>query len=297
MTAPRNPDWLIRSFLEEGQTDLPDPVYDQVRSEIEHTRQRVVIGTWTAPDLHLFGQLAMAAAAVVVVAAVAVAGINLLPSSGVGAGPSASAPASPSVAPPASPSPTPEVDPYSADYNFGRHSRTVDGVSLSFAIEDRGWEPFGNISINKSFVLSQGAEAIIYWTAFPDGASADPCAPLLSQPVGASAAELAAAVAAAPGTDLLTGPTEVTVGGHQATHVVLSVREDLGCKPGFFFTWLEPDVGAMWNWPETEVGNTIWVWIVDADGARFFIVGETHTNVGPAAGQQIEKIVDSIQFE
>ena len=32
MTAPRDPDRLIRAFLDEGPTELPDRAYDAVRS-------------------------------------------------------------------------------------------------------------------------------------------------------------------------------------------------------------------------------------------------------------------------
>jgi hypothetical protein len=94
-------------------------------------------------------------------------------------------------------------------------------------------------SVNNPVWGSQSAEAIIYWTSFPDSEYADPCANLLSPPVPQSAADLAAAVAAAPGTELVTGPSDVTVSGHPAKHVVLTVREDLGCDPGFLYTWQE----------------------------------------------------------
>lgn len=56
-------------------------------------------------------------------------------------------------------------DPLSA----GRNSRVVEGVEFSFTVPDAGWEAFGTTSINKSIVGPQGAEAIIYWTSFPDG--------------------------------------------------------------------------------------------------------------------------------
>ena len=51
MTTPRNPnprdaDRLINAFLGEGQTDLPEQVYDEVRLEIEHTEQRTSFGPW-----------------------------------------------------------------------------------------------------------------------------------------------------------------------------------------------------------------------------------------------------------
>ena len=97
MTRAPDSERLIRAYLDEGLNELPDRVYEVVRSDIDRTRQRVVIGPWRTPDMNTFAKLAMAAAAVVVVAIV---GYNLLPSSG-GVG---VAPASPSPSVSASPS-------------------------------------------------------------------------------------------------------------------------------------------------------------------------------------------------
>ncbi len=61
----------------------------------------------------------------------------------------------------------------------------------------------------------------------------------------------------------------------------------------------------------TDVGDTIRVWIVEVHGTRLFIAGEVHADTGQdasdenvwtaaekaALGQEIEQIVDSIQFE
>ena len=152
----------------------------------------------------------------------------------------------------------------------------------------------GSLYISKSTVGPQSAEAVVFWTSFPDGDYADPCANLLSPPVGSSAADLAAAVATAPGTELVTGPSDVTVGGHPAKHVVLTVREDVGCDPGFFYTWHSECLGPCWM--ETNVGNTIRVWIVDVDGTRLFIEAET-TGQGSDLEQELQQIVESIRFE
>ena len=104
MTASRDTERLIRAFLDEGVTELPERVYDAVRSDIDRTHQRVVIGPWRTPDMNSFAKLAMAAAAVVVVAIV---GYNLLPGGDRSGGtpavsPSPSITASPSPSPPAS---------------------------------------------------------------------------------------------------------------------------------------------------------------------------------------------------
>jgi len=186
-----------------------------------------------------------------------------------------------------SPSPTP----------VGTHELTVGGVPFSF--EPRGgWERFGGISINKSDPFAadgQDAEAIIFWTTFPQGDIADPCDHLLRSVRGPSAAELAAAVAAAPGTELVSGPSYVSVGGQPATHVVLTVQKDLGCDPGYFFTWNAVFGGAFWL--RTGVGDTIRVWIVEVDGKRLVIGAETVRQASPGLEQEIQQIIGSIRFD
>ena len=68
----------------------------------------------------------------------------------------------------------------------GKHALTVDGVPLSFSVptlvQDRGWARYGSLSISKDTIGSQAAEAMIYWTGFPDGGYTDPCADLLDLP-------------------------------------------------------------------------------------------------------------------
>jgi Tol biopolymer transport system component len=101
-------------------------------------------------------------------------------------------------------------------------------------------------------------------------------------------------VAKAPGTELVAGPSDVTVGGLPAKHVVLTVREKNGCDPGFFFSWEDQDVGALW--PHTVVGVTIDVWIVDVDGTRLFIEAETTRQADRDLQREIRQIVGSIRF-
>jgi hypothetical protein len=183
----------------------------------------------------------------------------------------------------------------------------VDGVPFSFSAPAPGWSagPIerppdatgfrnGSLYISKDTEGGQSAEAVIFWTSFPDGGQAVPCPNLPSPRVGASAADLAAAVAAAPGTELLSGPSDVTVGGQPAKHVVLTVREDLGCDPGYFYTW--EDEACCPFWAGTDAGNKISVWIVDVAGTLLFIEAETTGQAGPGLEQEIQQIVESIRF-
>ena len=177
---------------------------------------------------------------------------------------------------------------------IGTHSLTVACVEVTFDVGTSGWEVFKGSYITKSTEGPQGAEAIIFWTAFPNGGWASPCANLPSPSVGGSAADLATAVAGAPSTELVTKLSDVAIGGNTAAYVVLTVRQDLGCDPGFFYTWDSGFGGAFWM--ETRPGDTIKVWIVDMDGTLLFIEGVTKPDAGSAVEQEIEQIVESIRF-
>jgi hypothetical protein len=217
---------------------------------------------------------------------------------------------SPSAAARLASSPTAASVGVASDYPGVRKTVTEKGVRFSFKVPTkRRWEPSwwerhytdrsktspkGPISLNKSLVGPQGAEAIIYWTSFPDGDYADPCAHLLGRSIVGSAADLATAVAAAPGAKLVEGPSDVTLGGRPAKRVVLKVRKNVGCDPGFFYTWRTGWGGAFWR--TTDVGDTIRVWIVPVDGTRLFIAAATSWQIHAALEKEIQQIIESIRF-
>lgn len=194
----------------------------------------------------------------------------------------------------------------------GKLTRTVDGVRSSLYVPKTGWmngplEKIGekatapvfrahSLSISKSTLGGQAAEAVIFWAGFRGGGEATPCAKLL--PVGAdrSRVALAAAVASAPGTKLAGPPRQVSVGGRPATRLVLRVQKDLGCEPGYFFIWPHDPAAAWWGdfWPGTGVGDSIRVWIVDVGGKRLFF--EAETKPGHSIEQEIGDIIRSIRF-
>jgi hypothetical protein len=178
-----------------------------------------------------------------------------------------------------------------------RISGTVEGVRFSFSVPWKAWESH-RLFISRSTSGSQAAEGMIVWAGFRDGGEVTPCGKLLSAANRGSTADLAAAVARAPGTQLVSGPTRVTIGGRPATHVELTVRKDLGCDPGFFFTWRPRGPrgecgGACWL--ESSVGDTIKVWIVDVGEKRLFIEAQTR-DPNSFLSYQIGKIVKSIRF-
>ena len=243
--------------------------------------------------MNAFAKLAMAAAAVVVVAIV---GVNLLPSTdGVGGGPVVSPSPSPSVSlsPTAAPSPSPSDLEFFPDGSIeaGRHSMIRSGKSLSVDMPS-GWTSHLGVRI----YTQSGQAAFIFWTDPPANVYADPCTKEpLDPPAGDTPAELATAVSSIPGTDLVGGPSDVTIGGHPAKLVTIRVREDIECEPGEFYLWYaqEPADG---RWPDA-LGDTINVWIIDVDGTIVWIDGSWSVNTTPALHGEMLQIIDSIQFE
>jgi hypothetical protein len=191
-------------------------------------------------------------------------------------------------------SPTPESAPVEVA-TIRSHAQSAGPVTISFSAPRLGWERHDRFSMNRSVMGPQSAEAVIFWTGFPDGGLAHPCARVLDPSVAATAADLAAAVARAPGTDLVAGPSDVTVGGHAAKRVVLSVREDVGCGPGFFYAWDETNGGAFWG--RHTVADTIRIWIVDVAGTPVFIEAETTDQATPELEREIRQIVGTTRFQ
>jgi hypothetical protein len=191
-------------------------------------------------------------------------------------------------------------------------ARIVDGVRFSLNVPRTAWEngPHERVGRTKSRPLfrthsllisrstrgGQAAEAVIFWAGYNGRDGTTPCAEVLTSAADRPRADLAAALASAPGTKLAGGPWHATVGGRPATRVVLRVQEDRGCGPGFFFTWPHDPQRFNWGafWPGVEAGDSIRLWIVDVGGKRLFF--EAVTKPGHGVEQEIGDIIRSIRF-
>jgi len=290
---------IVRSWLRTDERESADRVLDDVLALLDTTPQRRP--SWPArrvTDMNAIAKLAIAAAAVVVVAVV---GINLLPArgevgGGVAATPSPSATATPSPTPRATPSQSPAaVFPPSGPLAIGRHAMALEGVPFTFEIAAADWTSDGTFDIHKDVGQTPDGAGFIFWNDAPVGVFADPCKGSKAPPVSPSAADLAVAVAAVPGIDIVSGPADVIVGGHPAMHVVIRVPEDVGCAAEDFYLWYAPPTDLARY--ATTLGSTIMVWIVDVDGTIVWIDGETYKGAGPKPGQEIQRIIDSIRFD
>jgi hypothetical protein len=305
MSTDRDTTRIVRSWLRTDEHESADRVLDDVLARLDATPQRRPL--WPArriADMNSFAKFAIAAAAVLVVAVV---GYNLLPGSrdvGVGpaVSPSPSATSSPSPSPAASS--TAEAFPPAGALEIGRHALTQNDVAFTLDISTSGWfssgltvPPDGG-TLKKGTIGQVDSAWMLIWSI--DGVYTDPCGHVAGPPVSPSATDLAAAVAAMPGVDVITGPVDVTLDGLPAKHVAITVREDVDCDASDFYLWYD-DVQCDGDDPcprwASALGQTSKVWIIEVDGTHVWIEAETYKGASPELEQEIQQIVDSIRFE
>jgi hypothetical protein len=281
-------DELLDAWMDLGPTVAPERVAEATSVTIRRTRQRRASWwpAWRFAEMNAYAKVAIVAAAVIV----AIVGINLLPRGG-GVG---NAPPSLSPTQQPTPSPTPLAFPLGGQLAVGRHSMIRGGVPLSVELPGPGWESYLGYFFNLG-TEPPDAISFLFWDPSPVGVYADPCAPEQAPPAGPSIADLAEAMSTVPGTELISGPTDVTVGGRPAKQLVITVPEESGC-PGdeSFYLWYGGDAEGRYA---TALGARHSVWIVDVDGTRLVIEAESYDGSVPDTDQVVAEIVRSIQFE
>jgi hypothetical protein len=320
MTIRSEPDRLIAAFLDEGWDELPDRAYDEVRAEIEHTRQRVVFGPWREQQMSNFAKIALAAAAVVLVGVVA---INFLPSLGGTGGPPAStatptasptaAPtAEPTAAPTAEPTTTPIVDPLIGGLRTGTYvahpfAPPNDDIAFTLTVPSNSWDAVdwrsedGGMS---AVAWAGDSEGIAVGFARVDTLNEDPCNWSGAEDdfaFGPSVDDLVAALAntkeAIEGADIrytMSEPAEnISLGGYSGKQVVVTMPADFESRcPEGYVIWnaegFDPDAMG----PE----NRWTLSILDVDGERVVIMMSDFADSDPDRVQELQSILDSIQI-
>ena len=294
MTASRDISSIVRSWIREEEYDSADRVLQVVLSQLDSAPQRRPLWrAWRSPNMNSPLRYAIAAAAVLVVAVV---GYQLIPRETNAPGaPTAPPAASPTIVPTATRDTRPDVPPAGPMDPSTRHFARLEGVGFTFEVPD-GWTSNGDFGINREAGDGPDGAGFIFWTENADAVFADPCEQTLAEPVGPSAADLAAAIAEMPQLELVEGPTSVTVGGQPGQLVIVKIPDELPCESDQFYLWGdEVDTGLARY--ATTPGDTIYVWLIDVDGTRVQIDGETYAGAGAAPREDLQAIVDSIQFE
>ena len=299
MSTDRDVTRIVRSWLEEGVSALPDRVLDTVLDQLPATPQRRA--WWPARrllDMNIPARLAVAAAAVF---ALAVIGAIAIPKGGGvgGSGPS------PTVTP--SPSPPPVAVPLGdlapgATY-FWDDPCCVGAGRISFTMPATGWFTFDPIFLGKGTRNPDHFDLYIsphlVGNLYTGGCHWRNTA--LDPPVGPTVDDLATALNAQAGPGA-SPPTDVDVGGHLGKKVELSIPANLdvstcdsdGTFP-IFGRWNAGSNGAApWTYGNGQ-HNT--VYIVDVDGSRQVIDTMYLPGTSAAERAEIDQIVASIHFE
>jgi hypothetical protein len=311
MSADRDVTRIVRSWLEEGRTALPDRVLDAVLDQLPATPQRR--SWWPARrlrEMNSFAKFALAAAVVVVVALV---GINLLPRNGgvtsTGPGPTSS--------PAPSPSPTPAPS-ASRVANLNYVGSFVPGTTyfiddpcctgqsrISLTFPASGWFSIDPVILGKNVLGDPDLYDIYLSPHLVGNLYTGGChwqGTMLDPPVGPTVDDLANALVAQAGPGA-TPPVSVMVGGHPGKKVELSIPKGIDvntCDSDGTFTvfgrWYTgaPVGAAPWTYGD-EQHNT--VYILDVDGSRQVVDTMYLPGTSAADLAELDQIVASIRFE
>ena len=270
MTASRDPDRMIRAFLDEGEAQLDDRVYDAVRAEIEQKRQRAVVGPWRTPIMNKFVTIGLGAAAVVVALFV---GVQLLgpPEGGVGSAPTAGQTLEPTLEP--TPGPTPRT-----------HVLSLPGdpIAVRVTIPATGWsgEPGGGVLFSQREAdPPDGAGIITFVEDEGYRVYGDPCTWSTTMPDAPATTvdELVAALSSQASRDA-SAPVDITLDGYAGKSITLHVPDDADfatCDQELFASWgtRDEDPSRYHQGP----GQIDKLWILDVDGHLVVIVTALYT--------------------
>jgi hypothetical protein len=298
MTARRDPESLIQAYLEDGPTELADRSYDAVRAEIDHKRQRVVIGPWRIPSMNNVSRFAIAGVAVLVVV---LGGAYLIPKLGGIGGPGASPT-------PSARAGTPVTEgALAAGTYYADESRVLNVASLTFTLP-AGWSagpvlpPQGSLNEHPAIIYKDVEDPAGLWleTWIVDATFTDICHWRgTDSPVGPSAGDLVTALAAQTGREA-SAVSDATLGGFPAKRIetVTPDQDAAFCDGGLFNYW--PGVGPN---PEltgraTNLSNqTDVVYAADVAGNRLVLVASHLPGTSERDLAELDAIVESIQIE
>ena len=299
MSTDRDVTRVVRSWLEDGATALPDRVLDSVLDQLPATPQRR--SWWPARrfgDMNTPIRLAMAAAAVAVVAVV---GLTFLPRPDGNFG---------APAPNPTPSPTPSPSPnafHEGALPAGTYAMTpfvgVNGLGVCSGQAGCTESPADD-SIRVTFTIPEGFEGpaapVISGKDGDTGIAlgrggdlhSDPCHAALVPDiaVGPTVDDFANALADHPMLDATT-PTDVTFAGFTGKYVDLQLPADVtGCTNEEFRPW-EPGLyaqGSSHRWH---------LWILDVEGTRVVVQVMDYAKTSAEDLAKLQSVVDSIQIE
>jgi hypothetical protein len=302
MTAPIDLSRVVRSWLREDEHESAQRVVEIVLARLDATPQRRSWWpAWRSPSVNAQTKALLAVAAAVVIAVV---GYQFLPNVGGPGGRSSPTPvpsptpiATPVVTPVVTPAPTRAlVVPPAGPLAIGRHDLNLEGIHMTFEIATPGWISNGDFGFDSGTEQTPTGRGFIVWQDDADGIFSDPCNQVKAPKAGPTAGDMAAAIASHPGAEVVAAPTAMTIDGRPAQKVVVRFPDPLPCPPDQYYLWYDDTIADLARYV-TAPGSTIRVWIIEVDGKRVQLDGETYAGADGAIGEELDAIVESIRFD
>ena len=288
MSADREVTRIVRSWLEEGVTALPDRVLDAVLDQVPATRQRRAWWpAWRLPQMNTRIRIAMAAAAVLVLAVI---GINLVPRTG-GVGSGGGPPSTP--VPTATPSPTPSPTPVPTLPPSGELAPGTYRSNFMVFRLPAGWSAFDNWAALKGNGDPPNGMAVAADVNFATVYN-DPCHwQTTAASVGPTVDNLVAALVAQKRGSQVT-PVDVTIDGFHGKQIDLMVPLNItvtACDGGQYKSWTDSAGGDRYN---QGPGQHDLLDILDVNGKTVAIQRSFYPANTAADRAELQAIVDSV---
>lgn len=287
MHTDREATRIVRSWLEEGRTALPDYVLDAVLDQLPATRQRRAWWpAWWFARINTYAKLAIGVA---FVAVIAIVGVSFLPRTEGVRAPSATLGPSPSPTPVASPSVLPLTE--GGPLSPGAYSLTSFPVGISFEVPE-GWAACSASAVEQGVCSRTSNSGLTFLIV--DNVVADPCdgsEALLDPPVGPSVDDLVAAISSLEGFEATT-PRDITVDGFDGKDFTVTAP----ATPGIcdLRTWATADRAN-----GVSAGEVNLLRVLDVNGTRIVIAGAYQPG-DPTASEtlsELRQIRDSVRIQ
>jgi hypothetical protein len=302
MHTDRDMTRIVRSWMDEGATALPERVLDAVLDQVPTTPQRRSL--WPSRrsiDMNSTLKMALGAAAVIVIALV---GFNLLPRSGeVGgqAGPSATA--IPTQAPVATDTPSasaalslPAGPMEPGTYRVDDPKDTAVPFTVTVPAGWRGRSD-GFVHKNPDSAAELGVTPFNVTHVYTDACDAEGT---LTE-IGPTVDDLLQALADQDGSDA-SAPVDVTLGGYPAKRVDMSIPADLDlstCRhPNILIQiWADEAETSYFAISADQVGRQFAVYVADVEGIRAVVLPGAGVEAPETDIAELDDIIASIEFQ
>lgn len=279
MSTDRDTTRIVRSWLDQGVTQLPDRVLDAVLDQLPATPQRRATWwmPWRSDRMSNMMKVALASAAIVMAALL---GLNVMGGQNVG-GPAPDVTPAPSAA--MLPLTIREIDP-------GRYALAGFPVAVEFDVP-AGWMACSPSAVEQGVCKPEPTgDAVGLSFLVVENVVADPCDDaLLDPPVGPSVDDLLTAVTNLDGFTA-DAPRDISVSGFPGKEVAVTAPEAAGCD---LRTW---SMGNRTN--GVGPGERNLLRIVDVDGTRIVFAAATFPGETPSElVAEMLTTMDSIRIE